>query len=283
MSNENPGLMYLRDDKNTELILKVKRENISTERNFKINEQEMYSNKSNHHTTGFYDNGDDGLSFACTLLFHANEENTFKTVDAWYTQKHPFNIVFGKLINLKLPLVSKKWIITKLSMKQEVDDITEWEATFRTYNPPKDITKVSNDLVNRTTKSYKWKSKCKKSYKNLNYKTQKKKKFPKSDCAKLLNSIMIELGYMRKVNKTVKTGKKDKKGKAKTTTKKVVPDTYTSNTAKAVKKFKKNWNKRKLKPAFKANKKGQYNDTLTKTGFENISNYKKLKSSKKKK
>ena len=327
MSNEIPGLIYLRDDNNTEVVLKVKRENITTERNFKINEQEMYSNNTNHHSTNFYHNGDDGLTFSCTVLFvndinystggkftgeqtinmdnynskytkslnnteyqrYSDDINTLKLIDAWYREIHPFNIVFGKQINLELPLVSKKWIITKLSMKQEADTLTEWGLTFRTYNPPKKISEVKNELVNRSTKSYKWKSNCKKSYKNLNYKKQSKKKFPKSSCVKLLHSILIELGYMSKVKKTVKTGKKDKKGNPITKTKKVVPDTWVYNkkkkkskTSTAIKKFKKDWNKYNLKPAIKK-KNNTYNDVIDKDTYTALCDYKKLKSSKKKK
>lgn len=271
------GLIYLRDKNNTEISFSIKRENITTERNFKINEQEMYSNNSTHHTTNFYHNGSDGLSFKVTALFLKSEQDKITLLDAWYREIHSFSLVFDKSINLKLPLVSKKWIITKISASQEMDNLTEWDITFRTYNPPKTIEKVQNELVNRTSKSYKWKTKCKKTYKNLTYKKMKKKKG--NDCAKLLNSILIEMGYMKKATKKVKTGKKDKKGKIIYKKQKYIPNKCTKSTSKAVKKFKKEWNKYKLKPAFKK----LTSDELGKTGFENISNYKKLKSAKKKK
>ena len=83
MSNEKQGRLYLRDDKNTEIVLNIKRENITTERNFKITEQEMYSNNGKHHRTNFYDNGDDGLSFACTIVFTKNDVNVMKRLDNW--------------------------------------------------------------------------------------------------------------------------------------------------------------------------------------------------------
>ena len=105
MSGEKQGLIYLRDDKNTEISFNIKRENISTERNFKITEQEMYSNDSKHHTTQFFDNGDDGLSFTCTALFTKSEETKRELLDTWYLDKHPFNVVFGKNMNLKLPFL----------------------------------------------------------------------------------------------------------------------------------------------------------------------------------
>ena len=277
MSGEKQGLIYLRDDKNTEISFNIKRENISTERNFKITEQEMYSNDSKHHTTQFFDNGDDGLSFTCTALFTKSEETKRELLDTWYLDKHPFNVVFGKNMNLKLPLVSKKWIITKLSMKQEYDDLAEWSLTIRTYNPPKQITAVKNNLVNRTTKSYKWQHKCKKTYKKLTYKQMKKKQG--NDCAKLLNSILIELGYMKKAKKKVKTSKKDKKGKTKTKTVTYIPDKCTKSTVKAVKKFKKKWNQYKLTPKIKSTK----TDKIDKNTYTALSNYKKLKNAKKKK
>lgn len=324
MSNEIPGLIYLRDDNNTEVVLKVKRENITTERNFKINEQEMYSNNTNHHSTNFYHNGDDGLTFSCTVLFvndinystggkftgkqtinmdnynskytkslnnteyqrYSDDINTLKLIDAWYREIHPFNIVFGKQINLELPLVSKKWIITKLSMKQEADTLTEWDLTFRTYNPPVKISRVENKLLNRTTKSYKWQNNCKKTYKKLTYKQMKKKKG--NNCAKLLNQILIELGYMKKATKKTKTGKKDKKGKPIYKKTKYVPDKCTKSTMKAMKKFKSDWNKYKLTPKLAKtgkNKKGKkiYNDKIDKNTYTALGNYKQLKNAKKKK
>ena len=277
MSGEKQGLIYLRDDKNTEISFNIKRENITTERNFKISEQEMYSNDSKHHTTQFFDNGDDGLSFTCTALFTKSEETKRELLDTWYLDKHPFNVVFGKNMNLKLPLVSKKWIITKLSMKQEYDDLAEWSLTIRTYNPPKQITAVKNNLVNRTTKSYKWQHNCKKTYKKLTYKQMKKKQG--NSCAKLLNSILIELGYMKKAKKKVKTSKKDKKGKTNTKTVTYIPDKCTKSTVKAVKKFKKKWNQYKLTPKIKSTK----TDKIDKNTYTALSNYKKLKNAKKKK
>lgn len=286
MSTTKQGLIYLRDDKNTEISFNIKRENINTERNFKINEQEMYSNNGKNHSTNFYHNGSDGLSFTCTAIFGKSEANTMKVIDAWYRELHSFSIVFDKSINLKLPLVSKKWIITKLSLKQEMDTVTEWDITFRTYNPPKQITAVKNNLVNRTTKSYKWQNNCKKTYKKLTYKQMKKKKGNK--CAKLLNEILIELGYMKKAKKEVKTGKKDKKGNDITKTKKYVPDKCTKSTKKAMKKFKRDWNKYKLKPKLEKtgkNKKGKkiYNDKIDKNTYTALANYKQLKNAKKKK
>ena len=266
MSNEKQGRLYLRDDKNTEIVLNIKRENITTERNFKITEQEMYSNNGKHHRTNFYDNGDDGLSFACTIVFTKNDVNVMKRLDNWYTEKHPFRIVFGKSLNLKLPLVSKKWIVTKLSHKQGDDTVTLWSVTFRTYNPPKKIKAVENELLNRTSKGYKWQTKCKKQYWKLNYKKQAKRKWPKSDCVKLLNSILIELGY---------TWLHGKKIKGRSTT-------------AALRLFKKEWNDYKLKPKIKKQKKWKkgskaYNDKIDKNTYKALCKYKKLKSAKKKK
>lgn len=281
MSEHKQGLIYLRNASNTEISFPIKRENINTERNFKINEQEMYSNNTKHHGTDFYHNGDDGLSFTCTGVFTNSQKETMKVLDNWYTSMTPFTLVFDKHINLNLPLVSKKWIVTKLSFKQEMDTITEWNITFKTYNPPKKVKKVKNTLVNRTTKSYKWQHKCKKTYKKLTYKQMKKKQG--NECAKLLNSILIELGYMKKSTKKVKTGKKDKKGKPIYKKKKYIPDKCTKKTSTAVKKFKEKWNHYKLKPAFKKNKKGKYTDKIDKTAFKNIGNYKQLKNAKKKK
>lgn len=270
MSNQKNGLIYLRDASNTEISFSIKRENITTERNFKINEQEMYSNNSTHHTTNFFHNGSDGLSFQCTAVFSESEQSKMTVLDTWYREMHSFSLVFDKSINIKLPLVSKKWIITKISHTQEMDNVTEWKITFRTYNPPKKITVVKNELVNRTSKSYKWKTNCKKSYKKLTYKQMRKKKG--NACAKLLNSILIEMGYMKMYIK------KDKKGKKQ----KYVPDKCTKSTSLAVKKFKRDWNKYKLKPAFKKSRAG-YNDIIDATGFTNIANYTKLKAAKKKK
>ena len=62
-----------------------------------------------------------------------------------------------------------------------------------------------------------------------------------------------------------------------------IPDKCTKATRKAVITFKKKWTKYKLKPKFKKTKKGKFNDTIDKTGFENIGNYKQLKSAMKKK
>ena len=256
MSERRTGLIYLRNSANTEISFPVKRENITTERNFKINEQEMYSNNSKHHSVNFYHNGDAGLSFSVTAILKSPETTLMKVLDNWYTTMTPFKIVFGKHLGITLPLVSKNWIITKLSLKQEMDTVIEWDITFKTYNPPKKISKVQNTLVNRTSKSYKWKNNCKKSYMKLTYKKMKKKKG--NDCAKLLNKIMIELGYMKKSKKKTKTKKKDKKGKPIYKTTKYVPDKCTKKTSKAVKLFKKNWNKYKLTPKIKKNKKGKY-------------------------
>ena len=281
MSEQKQGLIYLRNDANTEINFPVKRENITTERNFKINEQEMYSNDGKHHSTNFYHNGDDGLSFSVTGLFLNTDTTVMQVLDNWYTNMTPFTIVFGKHINLKLPLVSNKWIITKLSLKQEMDTVTEWDLTFKTYNPPKQVTAIKNNLVNRTTKSYKWQKNCKKTYKDLTYKKMKKKKG--NNCAKLLNQILIELGYMSKSVKKVKTKKKDKKGKPIYKKTKYVPDKCTKKTSKAVKKFKKRWNEHKLKPKISKNKKGKYTDTIDKNTYTALGNYKQLKNAKKKK
>ena len=295
MSNEKQGRLYLRDDKNTEIVLNIKRENITTERNFKITEQEMYSNNGKHHHTNFYDNGDDGLSFACTIVFTKNDVNAMKRLDNWYTSKHPFRIVFGKSLNLKLPLVSKKWIITKLSHKQKEDTLTSWSVTFRTYNPPKKIKAVENELLSRTSKTYKWRNKCKKKYSKLNYKKQSAKKWPKTECCKILNGILIELSYMKKQKKKVKTGKKNKKGKEIKKTVKYVPNYWVHgnkkrgrSTTAALRLFKSEWNAYKLKPTIKKqkkNKKGSsaYSDKIDKNTFKALGNYKKLKSAKKKK
>jgi hypothetical protein len=271
MSERRTGLVYLRNEANTEISFPVKRENITTERNFKINEQEMYSNDSKHHSTNFYHNGDNGLSFSATAVLTSTQTSLMEVLDNWYTSMTPFTIVFDKQLGLKLPLVSKKWIITKLSLKQEMDTVTEWNITFKTYNPPKQITAIKNNLLNRTTKSYKWQSQCKKTYKKLTYKQMKKKKG--NDCAKLLNTILIELGYMKKATKTNKKKKKTK----------YIPDKCTKSTSKAVKKFKKQWNQYKLTPKIKKNKKGKYTDAIDKTTYECIGNYAKLKNAKKKK
>jgi hypothetical protein len=266
MSNENPGLLYMRDDDNNEIVLHIKRENITTERNFKITEQEMYSNDSKHHTTNYYDNGDDGLSFKCTAVFNNTQTQLMEQLDTWYTGKRTFNLVFGKHLNLQLPLVSKKWIITKLSSKQEMDTVTEWDITYRTYNPPKMITAIKNKLLNRTAKSYKFQHQCKKTYKDLTYKKMKKKKG--NNCAKLLNQILNELGY-----KVKGTNKKKKK---------YIPDKCTKKTSSAVKKFKKEWNNYKLKP--KISKKGKsYTDVIDDNTYKALCNYKELKNAKKKK
>ena len=66
-------------------------------------------------------------------------------------------------------------------------------------------------------------------------------------------------------------------------TTKYVPDKCTKKTSKAVKLFKKNWNKYKLTPKIKKNKKGKYTDTIDKTTYQCIANYKQLKNAKKKK
>lgn len=286
MSTRKQGLIYLRDKKNKEISFNVKRDNITTERNFKINEQEMYSNNQDHHQTNFYHNGDDGLTFEVTAVFTKSEKTKMQRIDKWYQSLHPFKIVFSKHLNIKLPLVKKKWIITKISMKQEADNITEWDITFRTYNPPKQLKKINNDLPNRATKSYKWTHKCKKSYKKLTYKKMKKKKG--NDCAKLLNQILIELGYMKKAKKKVKTKKKDKKGKWIYKKKKYVPNKCTKKTKKAVKLFKKDWKKYKLEPKIKKkgkSKKGNkvFDDRIDKNTYKALCNYKKLKAAKKKK
>lgn len=281
------GLIYIRDTDNNEISFNVKRENITTERNFKINEQEMYSNNTTHHTTNFYHNGDDGLTFNISAIFTKSEADKMKLIDAWYREMRPFKIVFDKHLNIKLPLVKKKWIITKLSFKQEADTVTEWDITFRTYNPPKQIKAIKNDLPNRASKSYKWTHNCKKSYKKLTYKKMKKKK-KGNDCAKLLNKILIELGYMKKAKKKVKTGKKDKKGNAKKKKVKYVPDKCTKDTKKAVKLFKEDWNRYKLTPKLKKkgkSKKGNkiFNDKIDKNTYIALGNYKQLKAAKKKK
>ena len=271
MTTKKQGLLYMRDKKNTELVLKVKRENITTERNFKITEQEMKSNKGKNHHTNFYHNGSDGLTFSCTAVFTNKDKTKMKRLDAWYREMHPFTIVFGKHLNIKLPLVSKKWIITKLTFKQEADNISQWSITFRTYNPPKKVKAVKNELLDRTSKSYKWQKKCKKHYKNLTYKKMKGKKA--TECTKLLNQILLECGVMRKPTRLNKKGKKVK----------YTPDKYIPKTSYGVKNFKKQWNRYKLKPKLAKNKKGRYTDTIDKNTYKAIGNYKKLKSAKKKK
>ena len=282
---EKKSYLVLRDKKNKQLSLRVKRK-ISTERNFKINEQEMYANDKSHHTTSFFNNGDDGLSFKVTVLFKKDETNELKLLDSWYRQMHPFKIAFDVDLSLKLPLVKKEWIVKDINITQEDRNYTAWEVSFRTYNPPKSIKEINNKLPNRSTKSYKWEHQCKKTYKKLTYKKMKKKKG--NDCAKLLNQILIELGYMKKSKKKVKTGKKDKKGNAIKKKVKYVPNKCTRDTKKAVKQFKKDWNKYKLEPKIKKkgkSKKGNkvHNDKIDKNTFTALGNYKQLKSAKKKK
>ena len=277
MADKKQGIIYLRNSSDTEISFPVKREGITTERNFKINEQEMYSNNSTHHRTNYYHNGDDGLSFSVTAVFTDKQANLMKVLDNWYTTMTPVTIVFGKHINMKLPLVSKKWIITKLVTKQEYDTVTEWDLTFKTYNPPRKIKKVENEFLNRTSKSYKFQTKCKKTYWKLRYKKMKGKKA--TDCTKLLNQILVDCGCMPKLKKKVKTNKKDKKGRPIYKKKKYIPDKYVYKTSKGVKRFKKQWNQYKLKPKLKKTN----SDKIDKDTYKALCNYKKLKSAKKKK
>ena len=298
ITDTSNNYLVLSDKDNNRISLRVKRK-ISTERNFKITEQEMYANESSHHTTNFFNNGDDGLSFKVTILFKKDEVSVLQQLDAWYREMRPFKIAFDVDLSLNLPLVSKDWIVKDITINQEDRNYTAWDVSFRTYNPPKQITVIKNKLVNRTSKSWKWQNNCKKAYKNLNYKDQKKKKWPKSDCCKLLNEIMVELGFLDKEEKSVKT-KKKKKGKPVYKTTSYVPDTWVRNdsidkalkkatkaskktSSSAIKTFKKEWNKYKLKPVLKANKKGKYEDTIDKDTFKAIGNYAELKSAKKKK
>ena len=271
--------LVLSDKDNNRLSLRVKRK-ISTSRNFKINEQEMYSNNTINHTTSFNHNGSDGLTFKVTILFKKDEVDQLKQLDAWYREMRPFKIAFDVDLSLNLPLVSKDWIVKDVSIDQEDKSYTSWDVTFRTYNPPKQITAIKNNLVNRTAKSYKWEHQCKKTYKDLTYKKMKKKKG--NNGAKLLNEILIELSYMSKSVKKVKTKKKDKKGKPIYKKTKYVPDKCTKKTSKAVKKFKKKWNEHKLKP--KIAKKGKsYTDVIDANTYKALCNYKELKNAKKKK
>ena len=291
-TDDNPAkksYLVLSDKNNNRLSLRVKRK-ISTSRNFKINDQEMYANKKSNHTTNFYNNGSDGLTFKVTILFLKSEVNQLKQLDAWYREMRPFKIAFDVDLSLNLPLVSKNWIVKDISITQEDKAYTSWDVSFRTYNPPKQIKAVENELLSRTSKSYQWQHKCKKQYWKLNYKKQSQKKWPKSDCVKLLNSIFIELGYMKKQKKKVKTGKKDKKGNQKKKTVKYVPNIWVHgkkkrgrSTSAALKLFKKEWNKYKLKPKLKSRKKGVYSDKIDKDTYTALGKYKKLKSAKKKK
>lgn len=295
ITDTSNNYLVLSDKDNNRISLRVKRK-ISTERNFKITEQEMYANDTQHHTTNFFNNGDDGLSFKVTLLFKKDEVESLQKLDAWYREMRPFKIAFDVDLSLNLPLVSKDWIVKDISINQEDTNYTAWDATFRTYNPPKQITVIKNKLVNRTTKAYKWQNNCKKAYKNLNYKTQSKKKWPKSDCCKILNGILIELGYLNKQTKVTKTNKKNKKGYPTKKTTTYVPDTWvkadaidklkskntgkkTKTTSSAIKQFKKDWNKYGLKP--KLSNTGK--DTIDANTFKAIGNYKELKNAKKKK
>lgn len=257
--------LVLSDKDNNRLSLRVKRK-ISTSRNFKISEQEMYSNNTTNHTTSFNNNGSDGLTFKVTIFFKKDEVDQLKQLDAWYREMRPFKIAFDVDLSLNLPLVSKDWIVKDVSINQEDKAYTSWDVTFRTYNPPKLITAIKNKLVNRTAKSYKWEHQCKKTYKDLTYKKMKKKKG--NNCAKLLNQILNELGY-----KVKETNKKKKK---------YIPDKCTKKTASAVKKFKKEWNNYKLKP--KLSKKGKsYTDVIDANTYKALCNYKELKNAKKKK
>ncbi len=95
-----------------------------------------------------------------------------------------------------------------------------------------------------------------------------KNKTKGNDCAKLLNQILNELGY-----KVKETNKKKKK---------YIPNKCTKKTSAAVKQFKKDWNKYKLKP--KLGKKGKnYTDVITANTYKALCNYKALKNAKKKK
>ena len=296
-TDDNPvkkSYLVLSDKNNNRLSLRVKRK-ISTSRNFKITEQEMYANKKNNHTTNFINNGSDGLTFKVNILFWKDEVKQLKQLDAWYREMRPFKIAFDVDLSLNLPLVSKNWIVKDISITQDDRNFTSWDVSFRTYNPPKQIKAVKNELLSRTSKTYRWRNKCKKQYYKLNYKKQSQKKWPKSECCKILNGILIELRYMKKQKKKVKTGKKDKKGKEIKKTVKYVPNywvhgkkTKGRSTTAALRLFKKEWNDYKLKPTIKKQKKWKkgskaYNDKIDKNTFKALGNYKKLKSAKKKK
>jgi hypothetical protein len=262
--------LVLSDKKNNRLSLRVKRK-ISTSRNFKINEQEMKSKKGKNHYTDYYHNGSDGLNFKVTVLFKKSEVKLMKQLDAWWREMRPFKIAFDVDLSLRLPLVSRNWIVKDIDINQEDRNYTSWDVTFRTYNPPKKVKAVKNELLDRTSKSYKWTKKCKKHYKNLTYKKMKGKKA--TECTKLLNQILLECGVMRKPTRLNKKGKKVK----------YTPDKYIPKTSYGVKNFKKQWNRYKLKPKLAKNKKGRYTDTIDKNTYKAIGNYKKLKSAKKKK
>lgn len=228
-------------------------------REFKIESKEMYK-KNNKHTSAFFDNGEDGVTFKISTII--KDPAVVKKLDKWYIKKKILNIVFEPSIDLKLLNNKTKWIIYEAkSRKQTNYKYTTWEISFRTYNPPAKITFKKNKLQNRTSATYKLQHRCK-SLKKLKY-------GKKNDCVKNMNKILVYSKCLKKVKKT--TYKKNKKGKKVKVKKKVVSDEYNKKTVRALKKFAKKWNKKKLKPKLKKN--GKVNKNM----FKALLRYKELK------
>ena len=280
---QNLIISYTEDKKNKQLSFPVSYNNIDINNDSDVKGNKMLKDAKGNATIDNFSTGDAGSTFDLTIL--TDNVSDIKALNKLYLNVTPFTIVLPPSILLKTLSNKTKWIIEKKDQSQDNKDYVVIKLTFHTYNPPKKITLLDTSLA---TLGSKFNKKCIKKNVDLNSKKARKKE---SDCNYLVNKIMDTCGYNVKVCPKYKKKKgkvvKDNKGKKVCAKKKTIPKKFTKNTKKALIKFKKEWNKYKLKPKLKKtgkNKKGKkvHNSYIDEDTKKALVHYNKLITAKKK-
>ena len=247
MSN-NIVLSY--NNQKNRISFPVIEDDIAVNQELSIKSEAMLKNNKGKSTKHMYKVDDTGHSFEVTVAVLTKAD--IKTLDNLYADVVPLNIVLPPSIPFKAIKSSQKWIMVKKKYKQDNLKVVEATLEFSTYNPPA-VPKLLDTSIDQLAIKFK---KCKSKIKTFKY---KKKKQNKSDCILTLKKILDKCGY--DVKTCTKYKKVKKKGKTtKKCTKKGINNVYNKKTAKAVKKFKKDWNKyvyEDKKGVNKKNKKGK--------------------------
>lgn len=213
----------------------VQEESIETKPLLNINITDLSKGYRN-----YYNSGSLGISFQISIMIHRDEkiqgELLTKLLDGYMRNMTPLLIHTDAI---DIPDSNKDaYIITKNDKrKQEFTQYTVWELEFTTYNPINVFKYANNNkwITEALKKAKKQKTKTKRTknaklakcdYKKLKYSKEKKV----SDCVKYMQKVLV---------------------KNKCLDKKYVDGWFGKTTAKAVKKFQKQYNKKLLKVSVK--------------------------------
>ena len=243
---------------------------VSVEKRFKVTETQVHKNTNNFAPFIFHDSGSGDYSFTVNVAM--KNKTIHNWIDYFYVRSIPLNITVDTayLLNglYKIVEASNRKIIRR--------GYSEWEIKFTAYfdvtttkkyvNNQKKVDKLTSQVSNCTLK--KWKTKTKiTTLSSKDGKTKVKVKRDYNDCNKIITKILYKKGFLKKKYvgknwdvfylKTVKKSEtksklRDTEGNYATLVEKnKIVTVYPCK--KALKKFQKKWNKKKLKPYLKEN------------------------------